>query len=57
MATVNRTISIPTELAERLNATPRSELPNVSKLVTRLLNRELDRLDAARARRNQKDKA
>lgn len=52
MATTTRskTISLPAELADRVDSYPRSELPNLSKLVARLLTRELDRLDKVRAR-------
>lgn len=60
MATRSRTISLPEELADRIDAYPRSALPNLSALVTKLLTRELDRMDAARARRTtttQKDDA
>ena len=51
MATRSKTISLPEELADRVDAYPRSELPNLSKLVARLLARELDRMDAARERK------
>lgn len=51
MATRSKTISLPQELADRVDAYPRAELPNLSKLITKLLAKELDRMDAARARR------
>ena len=52
MTTRSKTVSLPKELADRLDAYPRNELPNLSALVTRLLTRELDRMDAARARKS-----
>jgi metal-responsive CopG/Arc/MetJ family transcriptional regulator len=51
MATRSRTISLPEELADRIDAMPRAELPNLSQLVAKLLTRELDRRDAVRARK------
>lgn len=57
MTTRSKTFSLPSELADRLDSYPRSELPNLSKLIVRLLTRELDRLDAARARQAEKSKA
>jgi predicted CopG family antitoxin len=52
-----RNISIPDEVDARLRALSREEMPSFSGLITRLLVRELDRLDAARARRAQKSNA
>jgi len=46
-----RNISIPAEVDARLRTLTREEMPSFSKLVTRLLTRELDRIDAARERR------
>lgn len=51
MATKSKTISMPPELIDRLDSMPRAELPNLSALVAKLLIRELDRRDAARARK------
>lgn len=53
MATRSKTISLPVELADRIDAYSRTELPSLSALVAKLLTRELDRLDAARARKTQ----
>jgi hypothetical protein len=46
-----KSFSLPAELVERMSTYSRLEVPNWSGLVTRLLTRELDRLDAARARK------
>ena len=55
MAVVTRNVSIPEEVAERLRKLTREEMPSLSRMVTRLLERELDRLDAARARKQEKE--
>jgi hypothetical protein len=52
--TVTRNVSLPEEVDARLKTLTREEMPNFSKLVSRLLTRELDRLDTARARKAEK---
>lgn len=46
-----RNISIPDDVDARVRALSREEMPSFSGLVTRLLVRELDRVDAVRARK------
>lgn len=46
-----RSISLPDALDARLRRMSRDELPNVSQLIAQLLVKELDRRDAARARK------
>ena len=54
MATVTKNISLPPDVVERLQHLTREEMPSLSALVTKLLTRELDEIDAARARRQKK---
>lgn len=44
----SRTVTVPDELDERIKACTRAELPNLSKLISKLLERELTRIEARR---------
>ncbi len=43
-----RTISIPDELDARIRRCSRQELPNLSQLITKLLSREITRIESRR---------
>lgn len=52
-----RHVSLTEATDERLRQLPRTEVPNVSAFIEKLLVRELDRRDAVAARRAEKAKA